>query len=89
MTTTQNANIKGMLGDAAMSFLSNLINAKKAGEQLPGALDKVASIAIQGESKAIEIAKQEAKEQTIKQMSWIIAGILTVVVIVLLVKRNS
>lgn len=86
---TTEANVKGMLGDAAMSFLSNLINAKKQGEQLPKALDKVASIAIQGESKAIQIAKQEAKEQTMKQMSWIIVGVLTIVVIVLLVKRNA
>lgn len=86
---TTEANIKGMLGDAAIGFLSNLINAKKQGEQLPKALDKVASIAIQGESKAIQIAKQEAKEQTMKQISWIIVGVLTIVVIVLLVKRNA
>lgn len=83
------ANIKGMLGDAALGFLANLIEAKRSGEQLPKSLDTVASIAIQGESKAIEIAKKEAKEQTMKQMSWIIVGILTIVVIVLLVKRNS
>lgn len=83
------ANVKGMLGNAAMGFLSNVINAKKQGAQLPKSLDKLASIAIQGESKAIQIAKEEAKEQTIKKMSWIIVGVLVVVVVVLLVKRNS
>ena len=83
------ANIKGMVGDAALGFLASLIQAKQNGEKLPKSLDAVASVAIQGETKAIEIAKKEVKEQTIKQMSWIIVGVLTVVVIVLLIKRNS
>jgi hypothetical protein len=87
MTTTGDQ-LKSMLGDTALTFLSNLIQAKKDGAPLPKSLDKVASIAIQGQGKAIEIAKNEAKEQSIKQMSWIIVGVLTVIIVVLLIKEN-
>lgn len=80
--------LKGLLSTAGLTFLSNLINAKKEGQELPKALDAVATIAVNGENAAVEIAKKEAREQTMKQMAWIIAGILAVIVVVLLIKRK-
>lgn len=81
--------LKGILTDAGMTFLSNLVNAKKQGQELPKALDAVASIAVDGQQAAIEIAKKEAREQTMKQISWIIAGVLAIVVVYLLITRKK
>lgn len=90
-TTNYNAgqDLKGILTDAGMTFLSNLVNAKKQGQELPKALDAVASIAVDGQQAAIEIAKKEAREQTMKQISWIIAGVLAAAVLYLLITRKK
>ena len=87
--TTQKTNVGQLAGDAALGFLGSIIAAKKEGQELPKALDAVATIAIQGENKAIEIVKEEAKEQTMKRLSWIIVAILTTIIIVMVVKNKA
>lgn len=83
----QKQTVGQMAASAALGFLGNLINAKQQGQELPPVLDKVATIAISGQDKAIEIAQKEAKEHAINQMAWIIAGVLAVVLIIVLLKK--
>ena len=80
--------VGGMLGTAGLTFLSNLVNAKKEGAELPKFLDKIATVAIGGEQKAVEIAKKEVQKETTNKMGWIIAGILVIVIIVLFVRSK-
>lgn len=79
--------VGGMLGTAGLTFLSNLVNAKKQGAELPKFLDKIATVAIGGEQKAVEIAKKEVQKETTNKMGWIIAAVLLVVIVALFIRK--
>ena len=80
--------VGNMLGTAGLTFLNDLVNAKKSGQKLPGILDKIAGIAIGGQEKAIEVVQKEANEQANQKLGWIISIILVVILIIILIKNN-
>lgn len=84
----ETVSLGNLLGTAGIKFLSDLVNAKKSGAELPSALDKVATIAIQGESKAIDLAKSEAKKEATNKAGWIVASILIIILLFMLVKNS-
>lgn len=89
ITTDQNQNVGSMLGQAGLNFLGNLINAKQQGVKLPKVFDTVATVAMQGENKAMQIAKQEAKKQAITKGAWVLVAVLLVIIGILIYKKNN
>lgn len=76
------------LGNAAYNFLSDIVTAKKNGEELPKALDKIATLAIKGQAKAVDMAKEAAKEKAKEFIPWyIVAGLVLLIILILIYKR--
>ena len=85
----QKSNVLGSaLGNAAFNFLTDIVDAKRNGEELPKALDKIATLAIKGQSKAIDLAKVTAKEKAKEFIPWYIVGGLVLLVIILLIYKR-
>lgn len=78
---------KELLKDSALNFLGGIVQAKQNGEKLPKALDTIAGLAISGQGAALTLAENEIKKQSMEKMSWLIVGILTIVIIGLLANK--
>lgn len=82
------ANLNSIFGSAIFGVVDDLITAKENGQQLPGILDKIAGVASDAKQQGIDIAKEEAKNQAMKYIPHVIAGVMVIIVIILLVKKK-
>lgn len=71
---------KEILTNQAYTLVGNLIDAKRRGEQLPPLYDKIATLGINGQSAALELAKRETQKKTITYAGYAIAVILLIVI---------
>lgn len=90
-SSQQTANLKQFLGDALGSFVGNVIQAKKEGQQLPKALDIVAGLGIKTEQAALQAGRSKAESEigknVLKFAPYIIGGIAAVVLLYMFIKK--
>lgn len=89
MSTTTKANIGAILGTALFGVANDLVEAKENGQQLPGFLDKIASVVKGAKDAGVDLVKEEAKEQSKKMIPWAIAAVCIGIVIYVLLKNKS
>jgi uncharacterized SAM-dependent methyltransferase len=73
--------------NAGLQFLTGIIEAKEAGQPLPKAVDKIATLAIQGKSTAVDMAKATIAEKAKENIPWFIVAGLALIVIVMLIRK--
>lgn len=83
------ANLTSIFGSALFGVASDLADAKESGQQLPGLLDKIATVSLDARNQGIDLAKEEAKSQAIKYAPFAVAGVLLIIVIILVIKISK
>lgn len=81
--------IGDILKQAGNNALIGVMNAKKSGEPLPKALDKIAGIAIAAENEGINIAKETAKNKLNEFLPWILLTMVVIILIILLISKQK
>jgi hypothetical protein len=79
--------VTGLAGSAALGFISGLVEAKESGQDLPPVFDTIANLAITGKNSAQDIAIATAKEESRKQLPWILFGIVVLILVVVWFKK--
>lgn len=77
-----------ILKDTGLNLLGNLIAAKEEGKELPGFLDKIATILTSSQKQAEQIVKKEAQKEATNKMGWIIAVVLLIIIIGILIANK-
>ena len=72
---------KEILTQQATNLVGNLIDAKRRGESLPPLYDKIATLGINGQTAALELAKKETQKKTITYAGYVIAIILLFIIV--------
>jgi hypothetical protein len=83
----EKANIGSIFGTALFGVVSDLTKAKENGQQLPGVLDNIASLALNAKNQGIDFVKEEAKQQTIKALPWFGLSIAIIIILILAFKK--
>ena len=68
-------------------LIDQVVTAKNEGQKLPKSLDLIATLAVRGQKQAVILAENKVKEETVKNMSWIIVAVLSVIVLGLMFKK--
>jgi len=87
MKNTKSQNVKAILSTSLFGVVNDLVKAKEDGQPLPGILDKIAGMALNAKNQGIDMAKEEAKVQSMKYIPHAIAAVLAIVLIVVLMKK--
>lgn len=88
MTQPEKANVNSILGTALFGIVSDLTKAKEDGKQLPGLLDKIASVALDAKEAGMNFAKEEAKVQAKKAIPWIGLSVAVGIIVYLLARQK-
>lgn len=84
---TESADLKKIFGSAIFGIVEDLAEAKDKGQELPGLLDKIGSLASKAKADGIDLLKYEVQERLKKYIPWVLLVI--VLAILLYTQRDK
>lgn len=84
----EKANLVNIFGSALFGVTEDLVKAKEKGQELPGLLDKIATVAKNAKDKGIDLLKYEAEDRMKKLLPWIIAAVAVGILLVVMYKKS-